>query len=117
MIVGLRLRLRISSLWFVYLFLGCVPLGLIRKIWFETDLHPGWAYGNSGSPLPRPAAATPRRIYCRGGVGAGAKELQFIGEIDMCSYSASLFAPARVQGADLVMIVTFQQKLNYRVVR
>jgi hypothetical protein len=50
-------------------------------------------------------------------VGAGAKELQFIGEIDMCSYSASLFAPARVQGADLVMIVTFQQKLNYRVVR
>ena len=38
------------------------------------------------------------------------------GEIDMCSYSASLLAPARVQGADLVMIVSFQQKLNYRLV-
>lgn len=34
----------------------------------------------------------------------------------MCSYSASLLAPARVQGADLVMIVSFQQKLNYRLV-
>jgi hypothetical protein len=48
-------------------------------------------------------------------VGAGAKELQFIGESDMCSYSASLFAAARVQG-DPVTIVSFQQKLNYRVV-
>jgi len=38
------------------------------------------------------------------------------GEIEMCSYSASLLAPARVQGTDLLMIVSFQQKLNYRLV-
>jgi ABC-type nitrate/sulfonate/bicarbonate transport system substrate-binding protein len=38
------------------------------------------------------------------------------GEIELCSYSASLLAPARVQGADLVMIASFQKKLNYRLV-
>lgn len=38
------------------------------------------------------------------------------GEIEMCGYSASLLAPARVQGSDPLMIVSFQRKLNYRLV-
>lgn len=52
-------------------------------------------------------------LFLRNNLGQSA---MIAGEIDMCSYSASLMAPARVQGADLVMIVSFQQKLNYRLV-
>ena len=52
-------------------------------------------------------------LFLRNNLGQSA---MIAGEIDMCSYSASLLAPARVQGADLVMIVSFQQKLNYRLV-
>lgn len=52
-------------------------------------------------------------LFLRNNLGQSA---MIAGEIDMGSYSASLMAPARVQGADLVMIVSFQQKLNYRLV-
>jgi NitT/TauT family transport system substrate-binding protein len=38
------------------------------------------------------------------------------GEIDMCVYSASLLAPARLQGADVLMIVSFLNKPIYRLV-
>ncbi len=38
------------------------------------------------------------------------------GEIDMCVYSASLLAPARLQGADVVMVVSFLNKPIYRLV-
>jgi len=55
----------------------------------------------------------PEVLFLRNNLGQAA---MIAGEIDMCSYSASLLAPARVQGADLVMIVSFQQKLNYRLV-
>lgn len=55
----------------------------------------------------------PEVLFLRNNLGQSA---MIAGEIDMCSYSASLLAPARVQGADLVMIVSFQQKLNYRLV-
>jgi hypothetical protein len=55
----------------------------------------------------------PEILFLRNNLGQSA---MIAGEIDMCSYSASLLAPARVQGADLVMIVSFQQKLNYRLV-
>ena len=53
----------------------------------------------------------PEILFLRNNLGQSA---MIAGEIDMCSYSASLLAPARVQGADLVMIISFQQKLNYR---
>ena len=56
---------------------------------------------------------TPDVLFLRNNLGQSAL---IAGEIEMCSYSASLLAPARVQGADLVMIVSFQQKLNYRLV-
>ena len=56
---------------------------------------------------------TPDVLFLRNNLGQSA---MIAGEIEMCSYSASLLAPARVQGADLVMIVSFQQKLNYRLV-
>ena len=56
---------------------------------------------------------TPDLLFLRNNLGQSAL---IAGEIEMCSYSASLLAPARVQGADLVMIVSFQQKLNYRLV-
>ena len=56
---------------------------------------------------------TPEVLFLRNNLGQSA---MIAGEIEMCSYSASLMAPARVQGADLVMIVSFQQKLNYRLV-
>ena len=55
----------------------------------------------------------PDVLFLRNNLGQSA---MIAGEIEMCSYSASLLAPARVQGADLVMIVSFQQKLNYRLV-
>jgi NitT/TauT family transport system substrate-binding protein len=55
----------------------------------------------------------PEVLFLRNNLGQAA---MIAGEIDMCSYSASLLAPARVQGADLVMVVSFQQKLNYRLV-
>ena len=55
----------------------------------------------------------PEILFLRNNLGQSA---MIAGEIEMCSYSASLMAPARVQGADLVMIVSFQQKLNYRLV-
>jgi NitT/TauT family transport system substrate-binding protein len=55
----------------------------------------------------------PEVLFLRNNLGQSA---MIAGEIDMGSYSASLMAPARVQGADLVMIVSFQQKLNYRLV-
>jgi len=55
----------------------------------------------------------PEVLFLRNNLGQSA---MIAGEIDMCSYSASLLAPARVQGVDLVMIVSFQQKLNYRLV-
>lgn len=55
----------------------------------------------------------PEVLFLRNNLGQSA---MIAGEIEMCSYSASLMAPARVQGADLVMIVSFQQKLNYRLV-
>ena len=55
----------------------------------------------------------PDVLFLRNNLGQSAL---IAGEIEMCSYSASLLAPARVQGADLVMIVSFQQKLNYRLV-
>jgi len=55
----------------------------------------------------------PEVLFLRNNLGQSA---MIAGEIDMCSYSASLMAPARVQGADLVMIASFQQKLNYRLV-
>ena len=38
------------------------------------------------------------------------------GEIDMCVYSASLLAPARLQGADVVMVTSFLNKPIYRLV-
>ena len=56
---------------------------------------------------------SPEILFLRNNLGQSA---MIAGEIDMCSYSASLLAPARVQGADLVMIVSFQKKLNYRLV-
>ena len=55
----------------------------------------------------------PEVLFLRNNLGQSA---MIAGEVEMCSYSASLMAPARVQGADLVMIVSFQQKLNYRLV-
>ncbi|MBI2181800.1 MAG: ABC transporter substrate-binding protein [Deltaproteobacteria bacterium] len=55
----------------------------------------------------------PDVLFLRNTLGQSA---MIAGEIEMCSYSASLLAPARVQGADVVMIVSFQQKLNYRLV-
>ena len=55
----------------------------------------------------------PEVLFLRNNLGQSAL---IAGEIEMGSYSASLMAPARVQGADLVMIVSFQQKLNYRLV-
>src|SRR5215468_11118780 len=56
---------------------------------------------------------TPDLLFLRNNLGQSAL---IAGEIEICSYSASLLAPARVQGADLVMIVSFQQKLNYRLI-
>ena len=55
----------------------------------------------------------PEVLFLRNTLGQSAL---IAGEIDMCSYSASLLAPARVQGADVLMLVSFQQKLNYRLV-
>jgi NitT/TauT family transport system substrate-binding protein len=52
-------------------------------------------------------------LFLRNNLGQSAL---IAGEIEMCGYSASLLAPARVQGADPLMIVSFQRKLNYRLV-
>ena len=38
------------------------------------------------------------------------------GEIQMCVYSAALLAPARLQGADVVMVTSFLSKPLYRLV-
>jgi len=38
------------------------------------------------------------------------------GEIQMCVYSAALLAPARVQGADVVMVTSFLSRPLYRLV-
>src|SRR5690242_14471376 len=56
---------------------------------------------------------SPDVVFLRNDLGQSAV---IAGEIDMCGYSASLLAPARIQGADPVMIVRLQQKLNYRLV-
>ena len=56
---------------------------------------------------------TPDVLFLRNNLGQAAL---IAGEIEMCGYSASLLAPARVQGADPLMIVSFQRKLNYRLV-
>jgi NitT/TauT family transport system substrate-binding protein len=56
---------------------------------------------------------TPDVLFLRNNLGQSAL---IAGEIEMCGYSASLLAPARVQGADPLMIVSFQRKLNYRLV-
>src|SRR5262249_2573528 len=45
----------------------------------------------------------PEILFLRNNLGQSA---MIAGEIDMCSYSASLLAPARVQGADLLLIVS-----------
>jgi ABC-type nitrate/sulfonate/bicarbonate transport system substrate-binding protein len=58
-------------------------------------------------------ALNPEVLFLRNNLGQSA---MIAGETDMCSYSTRLLAPARVQGTDLVMIVSFQQKLNYRLV-
>jgi hypothetical protein len=50
----------------------------------------------------------PEILFLRNNLGQSA---MIAGEIDMCSYSASLLAPARVQGADLVMIVTHSKAI------
>lgn len=55
----------------------------------------------------------PEVLFLRNNLGQAAL---IAGEIEMCGYSASLLAPARVQGADPLMIVSFQKKLNYRLV-
>jgi NitT/TauT family transport system substrate-binding protein len=55
----------------------------------------------------------PEVLFLRNNLGQSAL---IAGEIEMCGYSASLLAPARVQGADPLMIVSFQRKLNYRLV-
>jgi NitT/TauT family transport system substrate-binding protein len=55
----------------------------------------------------------PEVLFLRNNLGQAAL---IAGEIEMCGYSASLLAPARVQGADPLMIVSFQRKLNYRLV-
>jgi len=55
----------------------------------------------------------PEVLFLRNTLGQAAL---IAGEIEMCGYSASLLAPARVQGADPLMIVSFQKKLNYRLV-
>ena len=55
----------------------------------------------------------PDVLFLRNNLGQAAL---IAGEIEMCGYSASLLAPARVQGADPLMIVSFQKKLNYRLV-
>lgn len=67
--------------------------------------HEGKLYEKNG--------LAPDVLFLRNNLGQSA---MIAGEIEMCSYSASLMVPARLQGADLVMIVSFQQKLNYRLV-
>ncbi len=55
----------------------------------------------------------PQILYLQTTLGQTA---MIAGEIDMCVYSGSLLASARLQGADVVMVVSFLNKPLYRLV-
>ena len=64
------------------------------------------------------------RLFEKNGIDAEVLYLQttlgqtalIAGEIQMCVYSASLLTPARLQGADVVMLLSFLHKPIYRLV-
>ena len=64
------------------------------------------------------------RLFEKNGIDAEILYLQttlgqtamIAGEIQMCVYSASLLTPARLQGADVVMLLSFLHKPIYRLV-
>jgi NitT/TauT family transport system substrate-binding protein len=64
------------------------------------------------------------RLFEKNGIDAEVLYLQttlgqtamIAGEIQMCVYSASLLTPARLQGADVVMLASFLHKPIYRLV-
>src|ERR1044071_226184 len=64
---------RLSSRRFFELFLGRVPLRIVRKIWTQarTDLHPWRADGDSGGALGRFAFAIAGSLDRRRGLGSG----------------------------------------------
>ena len=55
----------------------------------------------------------PQILYLQTTLGQTA---MIVGEIDMCVYSGSLLASARVQGIDVVMVTSFLNKPLYRLV-
>ena len=55
----------------------------------------------------------PQILYLQTTLGQTA---MIAGEIDMCVYSGSLLSSARLQGADVVMVVSFLNKPLYRLV-
>ena len=55
----------------------------------------------------------PQILYLQTTLGQTA---MIAGEIDMCVYSGSLLASARLQGADVVMVVSFLNRPLYRLV-
>jgi len=55
----------------------------------------------------------PQILYLQTTLGQTA---MIAGEIDMCVYSGSLLASARVQGIDVVMVTSFLNKPLYRLV-
>ncbi len=55
----------------------------------------------------------PQILYLQTTLGQTA---MIAGEIDMCVYSGSLLSSARVQGVDVVMVVSFLNKPLYRLV-
>ena len=64
------------------------------------------------------------RLFEKNGIDAEVLYLQttlgqtalIAGEIQMCVYSASLLTPARLQGADVIMLLSFLHKPIYRLV-
>lgn len=82
--------------------------------------------GYSGATIPNSMLWVTHegRLFEKNGIDAEVLYLQttlgqtamIAGEIQMCVYSASLLTPARFQGADVIMLLSFLHKPIYRLV-
>lgn len=107
---------------------NCIPLLLLISLIL---IHPVSAadkvrIGYSGATITNSMlwVTHEARMFEKNGLDAEILYLQttlgqtamIAGEIQMCVYSASLLTPARLQGADVVMLLSFLHKPIYRLV-
>jgi ABC-type nitrate/sulfonate/bicarbonate transport system substrate-binding protein len=91
-----------------------------RLLRVHREYEEQWKGRNSGE-LRKPPEIS---LFEKNGIDAEVLYLQttlgqtalLAGEIQMCVYSAALLAPARLQGADIVMVTSFLSRPLYRLV-